>query len=103
VIVDGGISVDGHRSAPRSPEGTRDAWHDRGGFAWIGLYEPTEEDLQFHRVSQPLTEALAYLLKIESYDLDGELHKYPRDVRNRTLRVTEQVVGFHELLFRSSP
>jgi magnesium transporter len=62
------------------------------------IYEVSREVLQFHRVTQPLTEALEYLLKIEAYDLDGELHKYLRDVRDHTVRVTEQVVGFHELL-----
>src|SRR5215207_3128634 len=44
MIVDSAICVDGRRSAPRSLEGTHDACHDRGGFAWIGLYEPTEEE-----------------------------------------------------------
>jgi len=44
MIVDSAIYVDGRRSAPRSLEGTHDACHDRGGFAWIGLYEPTEEE-----------------------------------------------------------
>jgi magnesium transporter len=62
------------------------------------IYEVSREVLQFHRVTQPLTEALEYLLKIEAYDLDGELHKYLRDVRDHTVWVTEQVVGFHELL-----
>jgi magnesium transporter len=44
MIVDSAIYVDGRRSAPRSLEGTHDACHDRGGFAWIGLYKPTEEE-----------------------------------------------------------
>jgi magnesium transporter len=44
VIVDGGIYVDGRRSAPCSLEGTHDACQDRGGFASIGLYEPIEEE-----------------------------------------------------------
>ena len=57
MIVDSAIYVDGRRSAPCSLEGTHDACQDWGGFAWIGLYEPTEEDLQVHRVTQPLTEA----------------------------------------------
>ena len=242
MIVDSAIYVDGRRSAPRSLEGTHDACHDRGGFAWIGLYEPTEEEfasvtgefelhplavedavkahqrpkvehygdaifvvlksaryledsktvefgeihaflgadflvtvrhgeasalgdvrrsmenepallrlgpaailyaimdqvvddytpvaeglendideietevfggnprvsrriyevsrevLQFHRATQPLAEALEHLLRLEAYGLDGELRKYLRDVRDHTLRITEQVQSFRELL-----
>src|SRR5215210_2344907 len=242
MIVDSAIYVDGRRSASRSLEGTHDACHDRGGFAWIGLYEPTEEEfasvtgefelhllavegavkahqrpkvehygdaifvvlksaryledsktvefgeihaflgadflvtvrhgeasalgdvrrsmenepallrlgpaailyaimdqvvddytpvaeglendideietevfggnprvsrriyevsrevLQPHRATQPLAEALEHLLRLEAYGLDGELRKHLRDVRDHTLRVTEQVEGFRELL-----
>jgi magnesium transporter len=242
MIVDSAIYVDGRRSASRSLEGTHDACHDRGGFAWIGLYKPTEEEfasvtgefelhplavedavkahqrpkvehygdaifvvlksaryledsrrvkfgeihaflgadflvtvrygeasalgdvrrsmenepallrlgpaailyaimdqvvddytpvaeglendideietevfggnprvsrriyevsrevLQFHRATQPLAEALEHLLRLEAYGLDGELRKYLRDVRDHTLRITEQVQSFRELL-----
>jgi magnesium transporter len=44
VIVDSAIYVDGHRSAPCPLEEIREASRERGGFAWVGLYEPTEEE-----------------------------------------------------------
>lgn len=44
MIVDSAVYVDGRQSVSRSLEGTHDACHNRGGFAWIGLYEPTEEE-----------------------------------------------------------
>jgi magnesium transporter len=44
MIVDSAIYVDGHRSAPRSLEELREASREEGGFAWVGLYEPTEEE-----------------------------------------------------------
>jgi magnesium transporter len=61
-------------------------------------YEVSREVLQFHRATQPLAEALEHLLEIEAYGLDGELRKYLRDVRDHTLRITEQVEGYRELL-----
>jgi magnesium transporter len=44
VIVDSAIYVDGHRSATRSLQETHETRHEKGGFAWIGLYEPTREE-----------------------------------------------------------
>jgi magnesium transporter len=44
MIVDSAIYVDGHRSAPCPLEEIRETSHERGGFAWVGLYEPTEEE-----------------------------------------------------------
>ena len=44
MIVDSAIYVDGRRSAPCSLEETREACRARGGFAWIGLYDPTQEE-----------------------------------------------------------
>ena len=64
----------------------------------LRTYEVFREVLQFHRATQPLAEALEHLLGIEGYGLDGELRKYLRDVRDHTLRVTQQVEGFRELL-----
>jgi magnesium transporter len=45
VIVDSAIYVDGRRSAPAPLEKIHEASRARGGFAWIGLYEPTEDEL----------------------------------------------------------
>jgi magnesium transporter len=44
MIVDNAIYVDGHRSAPCSLGETYETCRERGGFAWIGLYEPTMEE-----------------------------------------------------------
>jgi magnesium transporter len=40
MIVDSAIYVDGRRSEPCSLEEMRQVCLERGGFAWIGLYEP---------------------------------------------------------------
>jgi magnesium transporter len=45
MIVDSAIYVDGHRSASCPLEKFHEALRERGGFAWIALYEPTEEEL----------------------------------------------------------
>jgi magnesium transporter len=44
VIVDSAIYVDGRRSAPYPLEKIHEARGEKGGFAWIGLYEPTKEE-----------------------------------------------------------
>ena len=44
MIVDSAIYVDGHRSAPLALKEMREASRKKGGFAWVGLYEPTEEE-----------------------------------------------------------
>ena len=44
MIFDSAIYIDGPWSTPRSLEEAHDARHGRGGFAWIGLYKPTEEE-----------------------------------------------------------
>jgi magnesium transporter len=44
MIVDSAIYVDGHRSASCPLEEIRETCRARGGFVWIGLYEPTGEE-----------------------------------------------------------
>ena len=44
MIVDSAIYVDGRRDGPYPLEKIHEACRKRGGFAWIGLYEPTEEE-----------------------------------------------------------
>jgi magnesium transporter len=50
VIVDSAIYVDGRRSAPYPLEKIYEACHEKGGYAWIGLYDPTEDE--FNSVSK---------------------------------------------------
>jgi magnesium transporter len=45
VIVDSAIYVDGRRSASAPLEKIHEASRARGGLAWIGLYEPTVDEL----------------------------------------------------------
>jgi magnesium transporter len=45
VVVDCAVYVDGRRQAPVAPEDALEMANDRGGFVWLGLYEPTEEEL----------------------------------------------------------
>jgi magnesium transporter len=44
MIVDSAIYVDGRRDASRSLEEIQDTRREKGGFAWIGLYDPTREE-----------------------------------------------------------
>ncbi|WP_374009305.1 magnesium/cobalt transporter CorA [Leifsonia sp. LS-T14] len=46
MIVDNAVYVDGHRTEPPSLEKTSETVRDRGGFAWIGLYRPTAQELE---------------------------------------------------------
>jgi len=47
MIVDSAIYVDGRRSeSPDSLEQAHEACRKRDGFAWIGLYEPSEEEFE---------------------------------------------------------
>ena len=46
MIVDSAIYVDGRRSAPAPLEKIHEASRARGGFAWIDLYEPTEDEFE---------------------------------------------------------
>ncbi len=47
MIVDNAIYVDGRRSeSPDSLEQAHEACRERDGFAWIGLYEPNEEEFE---------------------------------------------------------
>jgi magnesium transporter len=45
VIVESAIYVNGRRSAPCSPGETREVSREKGGFAWIGLQNPTPDEL----------------------------------------------------------
>lgn len=44
MIVDSAVYVDGRRSEAGSLEGMHQACREKGGFAWIGLYEPSREE-----------------------------------------------------------
>jgi magnesium transporter len=44
MIVDSAIYVDGHRDASCSLDEAQKTCRERGGFAWVGLYQPTREE-----------------------------------------------------------
>jgi magnesium transporter len=44
MIMDSAIYVDGHRDESHPLEEIQETSRDKGGFAWIGLYEPTREE-----------------------------------------------------------
>ena len=71
-----------------------------GGNASVSrrIYALSREVLGFRRAAQPLTGVLDNLIENEVYELDPELRRYLRDVRDHALRTTEQVEAFHELL-----
>jgi magnesium transporter len=71
-----------------------------GGNASVSrrIYALSREVLEFRRAAQPLTGVLDDLTEGEVYDLDPELRRYLRDVRDHALRTTEQIEAFHELL-----
>ncbi len=44
MILDNAIYVDGRRTESCALEETYETSHERGGFAWISLYEPSREE-----------------------------------------------------------
>src|SRR4029079_6002121 len=44
-VVDCAVYVDGRPQAPGPPEDEVEAGRAQGGFVWLGLFEPTEEEL----------------------------------------------------------
>jgi len=44
-VVDCAVYVDGRRQAPVEPGNALRVAREQGGFVWLGLYEPTEEEL----------------------------------------------------------
>ncbi len=74
MIVDNAVYVDGIRTEPPSLEETSEAVRDRGGFAWVGLYRPTEQELnavakEFDLPALAVEDALAghQRAKVEKY------------------------------------
>lgn len=62
------------------------------------IYELSREVIRFHRATQPLAGALQHLTSEAGDAVDPDVGRYLRNVRDRVLRVTEQIEGFRELL-----
>ena len=71
-----------------------------GGNAGVSLriYQLSREVIEFHRATRPLPEILTRLVSDAEEAGNTEMEKYLRDVYDHTVRVTERVEGFHELL-----
>jgi len=89
MIVDSAIYVDGHRDGSPPLEEIHETVREKGGFAWIGLYEPTREEYD------------AVTSEFELHELaarDGlRAHQRPRIVRyGETLFVVLKVARYEE-------
>jgi magnesium transporter len=62
------------------------------------IYELSREVIEFQRATTPLVGILSSLIAEGAYQVDSEVRRYLRDVQDHALRVTEQVVGFREIL-----
>jgi magnesium transporter len=71
-----------------------------GGNAGVSrrIYELSREVIEFQRATTPLVGILSSLIEDDAYQIEPEVRRYLRDVQDHTLRVTEQVVGFREIL-----
>ena len=62
------------------------------------IYKLSREVIEFQRAAKPLTVVLEHLTEDERLEVDPEVRRYLRDVRDHALRVIEKVDGFRELL-----
>ncbi|SNS68591.1 magnesium transporter [Geodermatophilus saharensis] len=105
-VVDCAVYVDGHREPPVDPGEALAAAAERGGFVWLGLFEPTEDELG--RIAEryglhPLAvEDAVYAHqrpKLERYDDDlFMVLKTATYVEHEELTSTSEVVGTGEVM-----
>jgi magnesium transporter len=71
-----------------------------GGNASVSrrIYELSREVIEFQRATEPLGSVLGDLMRDEAIDVDPEVRRHLRDVRDHVLQVTERLAGFRELL-----
>src|SRR5918994_3371542 len=62
------------------------------------IYELSREVIEFQRATEPLGGVLRDLMRDETIDVDPEVRRHLRDVRDHVLQVTERLAGFRELL-----
>ncbi|HET7270041.1 MAG TPA: magnesium/cobalt transporter CorA [Rubrobacter sp.] len=62
------------------------------------IYELSREVIEFQRATEPLDGMLGDLIREETIEVDPEIRRYLRDVRDHVLQVTERLAGFRELL-----
>jgi magnesium transporter len=64
----------------------------------LRIYKLSREVIEFQRAIGPLAGVLEDLIEDERLEIDSEVRRYLRDVRDHALRVTERAEGFRELL-----
>jgi magnesium transporter len=62
------------------------------------IYELSREVIEFQRATEPLGGVLRDMMHDETIDVDPEVRRHLRDVRDHVLQVTERLAGFRELL-----
>jgi magnesium transporter len=106
VVVDCAVYVDGRRQAPVAPEDALRAAAGLGGFVWLGLYEPTEDELtaisERYGLHPLAVEDAVYAHqrpKLEHYD-DAlfMVLKTARYVEHEQLTATSEVVDTGEVM-----
>jgi magnesium transporter len=106
VVVDCAVYVDGRRQEPVAPEDALQSATAQGGFVWLGLYEPTEEELtaisERYGLHPLAVEDAVYAHqrpKLEHYD-DAlfMVLKTARYVEHEQLTATSEVVDTGEVM-----
>jgi magnesium transporter len=111
VVVDCAVYVDGIRQDPVTPEDALGEAVRRGGFVWLGLYEPTADELTaisgrygLHPLAVEDAVYAHQRPKLEHYD--GALFmvlKTARYVEHEQLTATSEVVGTGEVMVFLGP
>ena len=106
VVIDCAVYVAGGRKEPVTPENALEEAVRKGGFVWLGLYEPTEEELTeisarygLHPLAVEDAVYAHQRPKLEHYD--GALFmvlKTARYVEHEQLTATSEVVGTGEVM-----
>ena len=106
VVVDCAVYVDGVRQGPVAPEDALEQANARRGFVWLGMYEPTEEELSAISAQYGLhplaVEDAVYAHqrpKLEHYDEAlFMVLKTARYVEHEQLTATSEVVDTGEVM-----
>ncbi|WP_081788384.1 magnesium/cobalt transporter CorA [Candidatus Blastococcus massiliensis] len=110
-VVDCAVYVDGRRQAPVAPEEVLRVARDSGGFVWLGLYEPAEDELgalaeryDLHPLAVEDAVFAHQRPKLERYD-DGlfMVFKTATYVEHEQLTATSAVVDTGEVMVFVGP
>src|SRR3712207_3966240 len=110
-VVDCAVYVDGHREPPIEPHEALQVAVDKGGFVWLGLYAPTEQELgeiaEHYRLHPLAVEDAVYAHqrpKLERYDdVLFMVLTTARYVEHDQLTATSEVVDTGEVMVFVGP